>query len=53
MREAVVISVGSALPIGRAAEPAEIASAYVYLASDSASFVIGQSISPNGGNVMW
>jgi NAD(P)-dependent dehydrogenase (short-subunit alcohol dehydrogenase family) len=42
-----------ALPIGRAAEPDEIAAAYVYLASDSASFVIGQSISPNGGDVMW
>jgi NAD(P)-dependent dehydrogenase (short-subunit alcohol dehydrogenase family) len=35
-----------ALPIGRAAEAAEIAGAYVYLASDSASFVIGQSLSP-------
>jgi NAD(P)-dependent dehydrogenase (short-subunit alcohol dehydrogenase family) len=41
------------LPIGRAGEPEEIASAYVYLASDLAAFFIGQSISPNGGDVMW
>lgn len=43
----------AALPIGRAGEPEEIASAYVYLASDLAGFFIGQSISPNGGDVMW
>ncbi|WP_412066306.1 SDR family NAD(P)-dependent oxidoreductase [Rhizobium sp. SYY.PMSO] len=43
----------AALPIGRAGEPEEIASAYVYLASDPAGFFIGQSISPNGGDVMW
>jgi NAD(P)-dependent dehydrogenase (short-subunit alcohol dehydrogenase family) len=41
------------LPIGRAASTSEIASAYVYLASDDASFMIGQSVSPNGGDVMW
>jgi NAD(P)-dependent dehydrogenase (short-subunit alcohol dehydrogenase family) len=41
------------LPVGRAGEPEEIASAYVYLASDLAAFFIGQSISPNGGDVMW
>lgn len=43
----------AALPIGRAGEPEEIASTYVYLASDLAGFFIGQSISPNGGDVMW
>lgn len=42
-----------ALPIGRAGEVAEVASAYVYLASDAAAFFIGQSLSPNGGDVMW
>jgi NAD(P)-dependent dehydrogenase (short-subunit alcohol dehydrogenase family) len=42
-----------ALPIGRAGEPAEVASAYVYRASDAAAFFIGQSLSPNGGDVMW
>jgi NAD(P)-dependent dehydrogenase (short-subunit alcohol dehydrogenase family) len=42
-----------ALPVGRAGEAAEIASTYVYLASDAAAFFIGQSLSPNGGDVMW
>lgn len=41
------------LPIRRIAEPDEIAPAYVYLASDEASFMVGQSISPNGGDVSW
>lgn len=43
----------SQLPIRRIAEPEEIAPAYVYLASDEASFMVGQSISPNGGDVSW
>ena len=42
-----------ALPIGRPGTPAEVASTYVYLASDAAAFFIGQSLSPNGGDVMW
>jgi len=41
------------LPIGRIGTPAEIAAAYVWLASDAASFMVGQSVSPNGGDVMW
>ena len=42
-----------ALPIGRAGTTWEVASTYVYLASDAAAFYIGQSLSPNGGDVMW
>jgi NAD(P)-dependent dehydrogenase (short-subunit alcohol dehydrogenase family) len=41
------------MPIGRPGTPAEVASTYVYLASDAAAFFIGQSLSPNGGDVMW
>lgn len=41
------------LPIRRVGTPEEVAWAYVYLASDEASFMIGQSVSPNGGDVMW
>ena len=41
------------LPAGRMAEPEEIAPAYVFLASDDAEQMIGQTISPNGGDVCW
>ena len=41
------------LPIPRVAEPEEIAWSYVYLASDEAAYCTGQSLSPNGGDVMW
>lgn len=41
------------LPMKRIGEPMEIAWAYVYLASDEASYCLGQSLSPNGGDVMW
>ena len=43
----------STLPIRRVGTVDEIAGAYVYLASDEASFMVGQSVSPNGGDVMW
>jgi NAD(P)-dependent dehydrogenase (short-subunit alcohol dehydrogenase family) len=41
------------LPIPRVGQPEEIAWAYVYLASDEAGYCTGQSLSPNGGDVMW
>ncbi|MGI9303253.1 MAG: SDR family NAD(P)-dependent oxidoreductase [Gammaproteobacteria bacterium] len=41
------------LPMKRIGQPDEIAWAYVYLASDEASYCTGQSLSPNGGDVMW
>ena len=41
------------LPIPRVGQPDEIAWAYVYLASDEASYCTGQTLSPNGGDVMW
>ncbi|HMN84770.1 MAG TPA: SDR family oxidoreductase [Bauldia sp.] len=43
----------NSLPIKRVAQPIEIAWAYVYLASEEASYMIGQSISPNGGDICW
>jgi NAD(P)-dependent dehydrogenase (short-subunit alcohol dehydrogenase family) len=43
---------GSDAPLKRAAEPVEIAYAYVFLASDEASYITGQVIHPNGGEVV-
>jgi NAD(P)-dependent dehydrogenase (short-subunit alcohol dehydrogenase family) len=40
---------GSANPMKRAAQPVEIAPAYLFLASDDSSFVVGQTIHVNGG----
>jgi len=37
------------IPRGRIGEPADIAGAAVYLASDESSFVTGQVLSVNGG----
>lgn len=40
------------LPIGRFAMPAEIAPTALLLASDDGAFYVGQTLSPNGGDVM-
>ena len=42
-------SVAALHPIGRIAEPAEIAEAVVWLASDAASFVVGTAFAVDGG----
>jgi len=40
------------MPIGRLCTPREIASLVAYLASEDANFMVGQVISPNGGQVI-
>ena len=40
---------GSSTPIGRTAQPAELAPAYVFLASQESSYVIGEVIGVTGG----
>lgn len=47
-----VASFGSDTPLGRAGEPVEMAYAYVFLASDEASYITGQVIHPNGGEII-
>jgi 2-hydroxycyclohexanecarboxyl-CoA dehydrogenase len=41
-----------AIPFGRPAEPAEIAAAVAFLASDDAGYITGQSLSVSGGMTM-
>ena len=41
-----------AVPLGRYAEPSEITAVVLFLASDEASFITGQVISPNGGEMI-
>jgi NAD(P)-dependent dehydrogenase (short-subunit alcohol dehydrogenase family) len=47
-----VAEFGSDAPMKRAGEPAEIAPCYVFLASDEASYITGQVLHPNGGEVV-
>lgn len=43
---------GEKVPLGRAGEPDEIAPSYIFLASDDASYMTGQVLHPNGGEVV-
>jgi NAD(P)-dependent dehydrogenase (short-subunit alcohol dehydrogenase family) len=45
-----VESFGQQVPLSRAGQPAEVAPAYVFLASDEASYVSGARIAVTGGN---
>jgi len=40
------------IPVGRIAEPEEIAAGVAYLASDAAGYVTGQTLNINGGMLM-
>jgi NAD(P)-dependent dehydrogenase (short-subunit alcohol dehydrogenase family) len=40
---------GDQTPLGRAAQPSELAAAYVFLASNESSYVIGETLNVNGG----
>lgn len=42
----------SAVPMGRAGQPFEMAPAYVFLASDDSSYMTGQILHPNGGTIV-
>jgi len=47
-----VATFGSDVPLGRAGEPAEVAPCYVFLASDDSSYMTGQIMHPNGGEII-
>jgi NAD(P)-dependent dehydrogenase (short-subunit alcohol dehydrogenase family) len=43
---------GSDVPMKRAGEPAEVAPSYLFLASSDASYITGQVLHPNGGEIV-
>lgn len=47
-----VAEFGSDTPLGRAGQPSEVAPAYVFLASEDSSYITGQIIHINGGEVV-
>jgi NAD(P)-dependent dehydrogenase (short-subunit alcohol dehydrogenase family) len=50
--EEKVKSFGSQVPMQRAGQPEEVAPSYVFLASDDSSYMSGQILHPNGGEVV-
>lgn len=47
-----VAKFGSDVPLRRAAEPLEVATAFLFLASDDSTFYTGQFLHPNGGEII-
>ena len=47
-----VAEFGSDVPLGRAGQPEEVANCYVFLASDDSSYITGQVLHPNGGEII-
>lgn len=43
---------GSSTPMGRAGQPEEVAPSYVFLAAQDSSYITGQVIHPNGGQIV-
>ena len=50
--EDAVASFGGDTPMGRPGQPEEVAPCYLFLASDDASYIAGQVLHPNGGQVV-
>lgn len=47
-----VAKFGSDVPMARAGEPEEVAPSFVFLASDDSSYMTGQVLHPNGGEIV-
>ncbi|MCR1897505.1 SDR family oxidoreductase [Irregularibacter muris] len=48
-----IATLGTNIPMGRAAQPFEVAPTYVYLASDDSAYVTGQVLHVNGGLIRY
>jgi 3-oxoacyl-[acyl-carrier protein] reductase len=51
--EEQIYAQGERIPLGRIAQPEDLAGPAVFLASDAAGFITGQTILANGGGIMW
>jgi len=47
-----VAKFGQQTPMGRPGQPEEVAPCYVFLASDDSSYMTGQVLHPNGGEIV-
>jgi len=47
-----VAEFGTDTPLGRAGQPVEVAPSYVFLASDDSTYMTGQVLHPNGGEIV-
>ena len=51
--EEQIYAQGRRIPLGRIGQPEDLAGPAVFLASDAARFITGQTILANGGGIMW
>lgn len=47
-----VAEFGTDVPLGRAGQPEEVASSFLFLASEDSSYLTGQVLHPNGGSIV-
>ena len=51
--EEQIYAQGQRIPLGRIGQPEDLAGPAIFLASDAAGFITGQTILVNGGGIMW
>jgi NAD(P)-dependent dehydrogenase (short-subunit alcohol dehydrogenase family) len=52
MRKKDIQTFGTDVPLARAAQPVEISPVYIFLAGNGSSFITGQVLHPNGGEIV-
>ena len=51
--EEQIYAQGQKIPLGRIGQPEDLVGTAVFLASDAANFITGQTVIVNGGSIMW